>query len=88
VESTFIYLSAPIINIHCSHKCSGQFHIAEGDRKDRNKGNDVLSDKEGSRKVDAKGSEDDATESGDEEVISPASYVAIYVACGDTDHNI
>ena len=68
VESTFKYLSAPIINIHYSRKCLGQFHVAEGERKD---GSDMRSDKE-------KGSGDDTTESGNEEIISPASYVAIF----------
>jgi hypothetical protein len=78
VESTFKYLSAPIMNIHYSRKCSGRFHVAEGERKD---GSDIRSDNEGRRKV-------DTTESGDEEVISPASYVVIFIVCEDTDDNI
>jgi hypothetical protein len=65
VESTFKYISAPIININYSRKCSGQFHVAEWERKD---GSDI-------RTSDKEGGGDDTT---DEEIISPASYVATF----------
>jgi hypothetical protein len=62
---------------YISHQCSGQFRIAEADRSSHEQ-SDTRIDEDLSEKVDEENGGNTNTESGDEQIVSFASYVTSF----------
>lgn len=87
MESASNFLSTLIINRSYSRKCSGQFQIAEAELNHPSEKSNAQGDKEHRRKVSEGRSRKSHTETVDEEVISPASYVTVLFVYRILDDN-